>query len=125
MDDFAHLFHGQPDSGPIVKTYNFDEVVATLEKVAPYDWRGFLTDRIKKVAPKAPLGAFENGGWRLVYTDKPNARISTEMGLRKYIDCTASLGFLVSSDDGRIFDTNHDGVADKAGIGPGMRIVAI
>jgi predicted metalloprotease with PDZ domain len=125
MDDFAHLFHGQPDSGPMVKTYTFDEVVATLEKVVPYDWRGFLTDRIKKINVKAPLGAFDNGGWRLVYTDKPSARMSTAMSLRKYVDCTASLGFIVSTDTGGIDDTVHGGLADKAGIGPGMRIVAV
>lgn len=125
MDDFAHLFHGQPDSGPMVKTYTFEDVVATLEKVTPYDWRGFLTDRVKKIALKAPLAGFENGGWRLVYTDKPSARTSASQSQRRYLDCTASLGFLVSTETGGIMDTVHGGLADKAGIGPGMRIVAV
>src|SRR5206468_5687377 len=113
--DFAHLFHGQPDSGPMVKTYNFDEVVATLEKVTPYDWRSFLTDRIKKIAVKAPLAGFENGGWRLVYTDKPSARTSTAMALRHYLDCTASLGLTISTENGGGVDTVHGGLADKTG----------
>ena len=125
MDDFAHLFHGQPDSGPMVKTYNFEDVVATLEKVTPYDWRGFLTDRIKKVAVHAPLAGFENGGWKLVYTDKPSARTNTEMYNRHFLDCVASLGFTVSTDTGRVQDVVHGSLADKAAIGPGMRIVAV
>ncbi len=125
MDDFAHLFHGQPDSGPMVKTYTFDDVVNTLEKVVPYDWRGFLTDRIKKIAVKAPLAGIENGGWRLVYTDKPSARMTTAMSIHHHVDCTASLGFTVSTENAGIEDTVHGGLADKAGIGPGMRIVAV
>lgn len=125
MDDFAHLFHGQPDSGPMVKTYTFDDVVNTLNQVAPYDWRGFLTDRIKKVAPQAPLNGLSNGGWRLVYTDKPNSLERTAMSQRRFLDCVASLGMSISAENGGVIDTVHDGLAEKAGIGPGMRIVAV
>jgi predicted metalloprotease with PDZ domain len=125
MDNFAHLFHGQPDGGPTVKTYTFEDVVATLERVTPFDWRTFLADRIKKVAVKAPLAGFENGGWRLVYTDRPSARMSTSMSIHRYVDCTASLGLTVSTENGGVIDTVHGGLADKGGIGPGMRIVAV
>ena len=55
-----------------MKTYTFDDVVNTLNQVQPYDWRGFLTDRVLKIAEHAPLGGITNGGWMLVYTDQPN-----------------------------------------------------
>jgi len=125
MDDFAHLFHGQPDSGPMVKTYTFDDVVNTLNEVTPYDWRGFLTDRFRKIAVQAPLGGIENGGWKLVYSGRPTARQSTDMNLHHYLDCTASLGMSISTDSGGVMDTVHGGLTDRAGIGPGMRIVAV
>ncbi len=125
MDDFAHLFHGQPDTGPMVKPYTFDDVVNTLNQVTPYDWRGFLTDRIKKVAEQAPLNGITNGGWRLVYTDKPNALERTAMGQRRFLDCVASLGMIISTESGTVIDTVHGGLADKAGIGPGMKILAV
>src|ERR1035437_6350352 len=37
LDDFCHLFHGPPSTGPMVKTYTFEDVVAALNQVAPYD----------------------------------------------------------------------------------------
>ena len=72
MDDFAHLFYGGQNTPPEVKTYTFDDVVNTLNQVQPYDWRGFLTDRVLKVAEHAPLSGIANSGWMLVYNDQPN-----------------------------------------------------
>jgi predicted metalloprotease with PDZ domain len=37
LDDFCRRFHGAPSGAPMVKTYTFDDVVATLNEVAPYD----------------------------------------------------------------------------------------
>jgi predicted metalloprotease with PDZ domain len=35
LDDFCKLFHGAPGTGPpMVKTYNFDDVVNALNQVA-------------------------------------------------------------------------------------------
>ena len=36
-------------------TYSFDDVVAGLNAVMPYDWAKFLNERINAVAPKYPL----------------------------------------------------------------------
>ena len=72
MDDFCHAFHGGASGAPKVVTYDFDDVVAGLNAVAPYDWRGFLRARLDALTPHAPLGGIENGGWRLVYDEHPN-----------------------------------------------------
>jgi predicted metalloprotease with PDZ domain len=124
MDDFAHIFHGGQNTPPEVKTYTFDDVVATLNQVQPYDWRGFLTDRILKVAEHAPLGGIENSGWKLVYTDQPNEILKLREKLGRGVDLTASLG-LVLSKDGIVNDAIEDGIAAKNGIGPGMKIIAV
>jgi predicted metalloprotease with PDZ domain len=65
MDDFCKIFHGGGDSGPLVKTYNLDDAIGTLNQVAPYDWKTFLDDRIYKIAPTATLEASlpADGGW--------------------------------------------------------------
>ena len=60
---------------PAVKTYTFDDVVNTLNEVIPYDWRSFLNARVNAVNPHAPVGGITNGGWKLVYTDKPNTLV--------------------------------------------------
>jgi len=122
IDDFAHIFYGPASTGPIMKPYTFDDVVNTLNEVAPYDWSKFLRDRIYHVAPNAPLGGIEDGGWKIVYTDKPNQIDALRQ--RGGLNCTASIG-LIAGRDGRIIDTMEDGLAFKAGMGPGMQIVAV
>jgi len=124
MDDFAHLFLGGKNTPPEVKTYTFDDVVATLNQVEPYDWRAFLTDRILKVAEHAPLGGIENSGWKLVYTDQPNQIAKLREEHSHGLDTTASIG-LVLGKDGIVHDAIEDGIAAKNGIGPGMKIIAV
>jgi len=122
MDDFAHLFHGGKNSAPEVKTYTFDDVVSTLNQVQPYDWRGFLTDRVLKIAVQAPLGGVENSGWKLVYTEKPN--LVDKLREHQVLDMTASLGLRLSK-EGVVEDAIENGIAAKNGIGPGMKIMAV
>ena len=46
IDDFCQEFHGGPNHGPEVKTYTFDELVKTLNALAPFDWTGFFHTRL-------------------------------------------------------------------------------
>jgi predicted metalloprotease with PDZ domain len=132
LDDFVRAFHGAPGGGPAVKTYAFEDVVAALNGVAPHDWAGFLRERIWKVAPRAPLTGIENGGWKLVYTDvKPELTRAVEETAKLY-DFWYSLGILVQGDgtsggneDGIIRDVIPGMPAAAAGVGPGMRLVAV
>ena len=39
LDDFTHVFHGAPGGPPQVKPYEFDDVAAALNQVAPNDWK--------------------------------------------------------------------------------------
>jgi predicted metalloprotease with PDZ domain len=71
MDDFARAFFGMRDGDWGVLTYNFDDVVSTLNGVVPYDWRTFLDDRVNKVNPRAPLKGFTDNGYQVVYTEEP------------------------------------------------------
>ena len=124
LDDFCRRFHGGQDSGPAVKTYTFDDVVNTLNEVMPYDWRSFLNARVNAINPHAPSGGITNGGWKLVYTDKPNTQIRIGDQARKSIDLSFSLGLLLK-EDGTVMDVNPNLVAFKAGMGPGMKIVFV
>ena len=124
LDDFCHRFHGGQDTAPMVKPYTFDDIVNTLNEVTPYDWRSFLNARINAVAPHAPLGGITNGGWKLVYTDKPNTEIRIADHERKSVDLSYSLGTLLK-EDGTILDVNPNLAAFKAGLAPGMKIVSV
>jgi predicted metalloprotease with PDZ domain len=124
LDDFCKLFHGGQDGPPKVVPYTFDDLVNALNQVAPYDWAKLLRARVSSTAPHAPLGGIENGGWRLVYNDQPNAFIEAGDKLRKSTDAFYSLGFLVRA-DGRFQDVIPGSPAYAAGIGPGMKLLAV
>jgi len=124
IDDFCHLFHGAPSTGPALKTYNFDDVVTALNQVAPYDWRGFWTERLTNHGPGAPLGGIEGSGWKVVYDETPSEMMTSSAGAYHFVPAAFAIG-LVVNDEGAIADTIEGEFAAKAGIGPGMKLVAV
>ncbi len=124
LDDFARLFFGGHSGPPAVSPYTFEDVIAALNQIAPYDWRKFFAERVTDVAPHAPLNGISQAGWLLIYTDTPSEMMRLRQELERLVDATASIG-LIAQQDGLIVDTIHDMPAAKAGIGPGMRIVAV
>ena len=124
IDDFCHLFHGAPSTAPMVKTYTFDDVVNTLNQVVAYDWRGFWTERLTNHGPGAPLGGIEGSGWKLTYTDTPSEMLAAQAGQYHFLPAAFALG-LNLRDDGAVADTIEGELAAKAGIAPGMKIIAV
>jgi predicted metalloprotease with PDZ domain len=124
LDDFCKLFHGAPSTAPQVKTYTFDDVVNTLNQVAPYDWRGFLNARLLTTDPRAPLDGVRRGGWQLVYNDTPNGVIANGEGYERATDAGYSLGLRVDK-EGTIQDVIPGTPAFASGLGPNMKIVAV
>ncbi len=124
LDDFCRRFHGGTSGPPSVRPYTLDEVVAALNEVAPHDWRGFFRDRIETVAPQAPLGGVEAAGWHLVYNATPNEAIVDGEKRSESHNWTFSLG-LVAEKEGAIRDVVPGSPAALAGLGPGMKLVAV
>lgn len=124
LDDFCRRFHGGQDTPPAVKPYTLDDVVNTLNDVTPYDWRGFLNERLYQVAVHAPLAGITNGGWKLIYNDKPNTQIRVADHASKSVDLSYSIGAILK-DDGSVLDVNPNLDAAKAGLAPGMKIVSV
>jgi predicted metalloprotease with PDZ domain len=124
IDDFCHIFHGQPSTAPEVKTYTFDDVVSALNQVVPYDWRGFWTERLTNHGPRAPLGGIEGSGWKLTYDDNRSEMMKAWEDYHGEINASFSIGLIVK-EDGEIEDTIEGMAAAQAGIGPEMKIVAV
>jgi predicted metalloprotease with PDZ domain len=124
MDDFCRLFHGGQSGPPEVKTYTFEDVVNTLNQVASYDWRGFWTERLTNHGPGAPLTGIERSGWKLVYDETQSELIKVRKRELKEISAQYSIGLLLE-ESGNIVDTVEGMPAAKAGIGPGMKLVAV
>jgi predicted metalloprotease with PDZ domain len=129
LDDFCRLFAGAPslerNAIPAAKPYTFDDVVAALNQVAPYDWRKFWLDRLWSTAPHAPLGGVEAGGWKLVFDENESELMKIEEGVGKMTNLTYSLGLILDNEDGHIEDVRFGSPAALAGIMPGMKLVAV
>jgi predicted metalloprotease with PDZ domain len=129
LDDFQKIFLGKGgDTGPLIVTYNFDELVTDLNAVTPYDWATFLHDRVDKINPRADLAGIEVGGYKLVFKDKPTATANTLSSVYAAhgggLSCWYSLGFYVTG-DGTLRDVRVGSPADKAKFFPGEKILAV
>ena len=124
IDDFAKAFYGMRDRDYGELTYTFDDVVATLNKVQPYDWRSYLQRRVYDVAAAPPLEGITEGGYKLVYTDRPTNWIKSAEKSGKSSDLTYSGGFTVGN-DGKIGGVLWDSPAFNAGLTVGTQIAAV
>jgi predicted metalloprotease with PDZ domain len=129
LDDFCRRFYGGESGRVMVKPYTFDDIVTNLNAVAPYDWKELLIRRLTATAEQAPLQGIERGGWRLTYADTPSElqKVYEKEPYEKagqIIDLTSSIGITIK-DDGSIIDIIAGKPADEAGIGPGMKLVAV
>jgi predicted metalloprotease with PDZ domain len=124
IDDFARAFFGVRDGDWGELTYTFDDLVATLHAVQPYDWAGHLRRRLTEQAAGAPLGGFTGNGYRLAWSDQPTAAFRAEERGRKRADLTYSGGLTVGA-GGEVGAVLWDGAAFKAGLTPGAVIVAV
>ncbi len=128
MDDFAHAFYGMDDGSYVVHPFTFDDLVAALKGVQDYDWAAFLKQRLDSTNPAAPLDGITRGGYRLAYTDTPSEYFKALEKVRKTGNYMFSIGLALNMGDkgnGRITDVLWDGPAFKAGLAPGMTLVAV
>lgn len=127
LNDFAGAFEGVGgNTGPKVLPYTFEDVVAGLNAVVKNDWSAFLHQRLDSNEMHAPEMAGINAlsGYKLTYTDKPNYWTQLTESQTGNVDTRWSLGLNIAN-DGRLADVIVGSLGDKAGFGPGMRVVAI
>ncbi len=125
LHDFLVLFVGKGgDTGPMVVPYTLDEVVQTLNQVVPYDWAGFLHERVTTLNQHANFAGIEHGGYRLVYVDTPTSYEQALYAGSGEYDGWFSAGLHVSR-DGAISDIRVYSAADEAKLAPGEKIIAV
>ena len=125
LNDFCRIFFNGHDTGPELKTYTFDEVVNTLNQVVAHDWGAFLKTRLNSLAPHAPMGGIERGGWKLVYHETPSPLFQAIETLEHVTDVRYSLGMMIREPEGIVRDVLPDSAAWQAGIGPGTKLLGV
>jgi predicted metalloprotease with PDZ domain len=116
LDAFARAFFGGPENtGPIVVTYTRADVIEGLNKIVPYDWKGFFATWVDRIAIHPPDG-FTAEGWKLVFTASPSHDVRAN-------NFWYSLGF--NANDGSVSDVRQGGPAWNAGLGIATKLVAV
>jgi predicted metalloprotease with PDZ domain len=124
LDDFARAFFGIRDGDWGTVTYDFEEVVRTLNAVQPYDWANFLDKRIRQPAQPAPLAGIDKGGYKIVWKEAPNVYEKERMKNNNTVDLTFSIGLTLDK-EGKVTSTLWNGPAFIAGIVNGAKIIAV
>src|SRR5262249_52180916 len=125
LNDFCKTFHGGSSGKPEMKTYTFDDVVAGLNAVQPYDWATFFHERLRSTSPHAPLGGVEGSGWKLTYDSTRSEYWKNAEEVAKAANFSYSIGIIVRDDDGAIGDVAMDSPAFKAGLAPSTKLIAV
>jgi predicted metalloprotease with PDZ domain len=125
LDDFARAFFGVEDGVWEARPYTFEDVVAHLNAVHPYDWTTFLRSRLDAVGPeaRAPLDGLARAGYRLTYVDTLTP-VEKRMLSGWGSDFQYSLGFNLSSAN-RITGVQWGSPAFEQGLGAGWDLVAV
>jgi predicted metalloprotease with PDZ domain len=124
LSDFAKLFFGIDNGEWVTQTYTFDDVVNALNQIYPDDWASFLRTRLDGKSPHAPLDGLTRGGWKLVYTSEKSAMQKSSEAARHGASFAYSLGLSLSN-EGTVTDVVWGGPAFKAGIAPGVKLLAV
>ena len=124
LDDFAAAFFGVDNGSFVTHTYTFEDVVAALNSVVPYDWANFLHERLYGHSKGAPLDGVARGGYKLVFDEKQSEYLKSAEMRRKNTDLMFGIGLNIGK-DGMIGDVQWDGPAFKAGLTEGQQIIAV
>jgi predicted metalloprotease with PDZ domain len=125
LNDFAHAFFGHDDGEwRVTNTYVFDDVMRTLEELAPFDWAGFFREQLEGKREGTELDGIARGGYRLVYWDQPSAFTVSSDAVFGTVTLSFSIGVTVDS-TGTLKDVLWDGPAFDAGLTVGTTLLAV
>lgn len=124
LDDFSQsFFRHQPGDG-LVKAFDYDEVVAELNKLHQFDWDAFFEERVFATQEALPLTAVERLGYRIEYSNTPSDWHKLIESNAKYADAYESLGIAVR-ESGEIVDVIPGSPADLAKLAPGQQLAGV
>ena len=124
LDDFVKRFYAGASGAPAVKPYAEEDVYAALSAVVPADWRQIIRRHLDTTGPEALFAGLQSTGWQLSYSAAKNSYLEIDQRRRKSINRLWSIGVLLDKDD-TVVDTVEDRAAARAGVGPGMRLIAV
>jgi predicted metalloprotease with PDZ domain len=124
IDNFAGRFFAGATPDAPTRTYTFEDICRTLNELAPADWKTFLRGWIDAHDELDTTVGLKQHGWQLIFTDTPTAAFRANEDEAGVADLTYSLGLTVR-DSGTVGTVAWGGPAFRAGLRPGVRILAV
>jgi predicted metalloprotease with PDZ domain len=122
LDDFAAVFFDVSKSERRPYVYDFDDVVRTLNQMAPFDWAMHLQNRLTAHDDRGLREDIAVAGWKLVYTSKRNS-VEDDANSDK---CNAYWSLGISIDKDSVIDSiNWNSPAFNAGLRVGGTVLAV
>jgi predicted metalloprotease with PDZ domain len=107
-----------------VEPYTYEDLIAALNHVVPYDWNSLLQGNLLATRPTPVSPGLEAAGWTVTYTDDPNQAAVDSETVSQQADLSTSIG-LVIDQDGTIIDLAPDSAAGRAGLAPGSKLMGV
>ncbi len=122
LDTFLHRYTEPSTTGPIVVTYTRADIERLLNEVEPYDWHAFFEKYVYRPQLHPPTDELARAGWRMSYSSKRNEFLGGE-GEHTVTGWYAYGANL--TDEGAVKDVREASPAWRAGLAPGMRVLAV
>lgn len=123
LDDFARRFFAT-DGRPAPVPYDLDEIVRTLDALAPHDWRTLFDRHLDTHDDAEALAGLARSGWRLAWRAMPSASWLQEEQIDGVANLDHSIGVQVRA-NGSLRSVTWDSSAFNAGLAPGAKIVSV
>jgi predicted metalloprotease with PDZ domain len=125
LDDFCRKFLGAGSSTAKVLPYELPEIVKDLHELADFDWASFLAKRVSEPLDALPLEVVGRCGYRIEYSNRaPGEQMGRQNRGAGGVVAQDSIG-LTFSGDGTVIDIVPGMAGDKAGFGPGMKVIGV
>lgn len=123
LDDLAHTFFQGTDADD-ASTYSFADLCQALNRIAPYDWAGFLKQKLNSHDDTGLLDGLAKNGYALSFTDTPTPYYLQSEQDNGATDLSFSIGLTVDA-KGLVRSLAWEGPAFRAGISVGTHIVQV
>jgi predicted metalloprotease with PDZ domain len=124
LADFVRAFFGERNSDLTTHTYTFAQLCNALNRIAPFDWRIFLTTRLEAHDAVHLLDGLRRAGYQLVFSDRPSELFEDNQEEEGMVDVSYSIGIKVAK-SGTIKAVSWQGPAFSAGISIGAQINSV
>ncbi|RCS44028.1 M61 family peptidase [Bremerella cremea] len=124
LDDFCLAFYANGQETPRVDPFTYQQMVACLNEVAPYDWDTFFNERVRQPGAQPPTGGITRGGWQLTVQTEPTEYFANAEKQSHDVDLSHTLGIVLQG-NGTVEDIVPGSPADQAGVIARMKLIAV